>query len=40
MDTLANIGVNVEIDAKTAFILVAVLCSPVVIYFLFNTLTK
>ena len=40
MDTLANIGVDVQIDAKTAFILVAVLCSPVVIYFLFNALSK
>lgn len=40
MDTLANIGVDVQIDAKTAFILVVVLCSPVVIYFLFNALTK
>lgn len=40
MDQLASVGVEIEIDAKTAFTLVAILCAPVIVYFLFNTLTK
>lgn len=40
MENLANVGVEIEIDAKTALTLVAVLCAPVVVYFLFNALTK
>ena len=34
MENLANVGVEIEIDAKTALTLVAV------VYFLFNALTK
>ena len=40
MDTLTNIGVEIVIDTKSAILLAAVLCSPVVIYFVFHILTK
>lgn len=39
-EKLANIGFEVEIDGQTALMLTAVLCTPVIVYFLFYILTK